>query len=251
MGSLINSIAFLPPKRKLNTRRISKYLITKHNSKIEIIESASFQTEQIILFSHGNAEDIITSYDWCNNYLNNHIKINFIVYEYTGYSNNTKFTPNEEYAYNDIITVYEYLINERKYLPKNIVVLGRSLGSGPSCYLAEKREVGGLIINSGFTSILNVAFSLNFSCFFDIFRNIDRIDYIKCPITIIHSIDDEIVPINHAIELYEKCNQSNIYDPLFIEDCNHNNIDRVCIAFFDHIEKFLYDIYHRSYKLMV
>ena len=35
------------------------------------------------------------------------------------------------------------MINVRKIDPKSIVLYGRSLGSGPSCFLAEKYEVGG------------------------------------------------------------------------------------------------------------
>jgi len=35
------------------------------------------------------------------------------------------------------------MLKELKLEPKNIIIFGRSLGSGPSCYLAEKYEVGG------------------------------------------------------------------------------------------------------------
>lgn len=59
--------------------------------------------------------------------------------EYTGYGSNEEFfEPSEEYIYNDIECVYEYLINEKGLSSKNIILYGRSLGSGPSCYLAEK-----------------------------------------------------------------------------------------------------------------
>lgn len=57
--------------------------------------------------------------------------------------NEEDFKPSEEYLYNDIECVYNYLINELNIESKNIIVFGRSLGSGPSCYLAEKYPIGG------------------------------------------------------------------------------------------------------------
>jgi hypothetical protein len=65
--------------------------------------------------------------------------------EYTGYGNPKidNFTPCEEYVYNDIDRVYEHLTETLKIDPKSIILYGRSLGSGPSCYLAEKQPVGG------------------------------------------------------------------------------------------------------------
>lgn len=38
----------------------------------------------------------------------------------------------------------------------------------------------------------------------DMFPNIDRMKNIRCPVCIIHSIKDEIVPFYHAKVMYEK-----------------------------------------------
>lgn len=50
---------------------------------------------------------------------------------------------NEKFIYNDIDTVYDYIVNQLGVKPETIILYGRSLGSGPSCYIAEKRKVGG------------------------------------------------------------------------------------------------------------
>jgi dienelactone hydrolase len=64
--------------------------------------------------------------------------------EYTGYGINEEgFSPSEQYTYNDIECVYKYLTGQMNIQPDNIVLYGRSLGGGPSCYLAEKYKVGG------------------------------------------------------------------------------------------------------------
>ena len=96
------------------------------------------------------------------------------MYEYTGYGlNQEKFSCSERFCYNDAERVYNYVTQELKIPPERIVIFGRSLGSGPSCYLAERHKVAGLILNSGFSSFelissffifLSSSFSLLSAC---------------------------------------------------------------------------------------
>lgn len=86
--------------------------------------------------------------------------------------------------------------------PNNIILFGRSIGSGPSCFLAEKYPVAGLILHSALMSALRVVFNLRWTLPFDKFPNIDRIPQIDCPIFVIHGRRDEIVPFYHAVELF-------------------------------------------------
>jgi hypothetical protein len=70
--------------------------------------------------------------------------------EYTGYAYDDDNECSEEYVYNDIECVYSHMVNVMNIRPENIILYGRSLGSGPSCYLAEKFKVGGYIwVNEG------------------------------------------------------------------------------------------------------
>jgi len=66
------------------------------------------------------------------------------IIEYTGYGENEEnFSPSEQFVYNDIECVYKYVTQELNIKPENIILYGRSLGSGPSCFIAEKYPVGG------------------------------------------------------------------------------------------------------------
>lgn len=262
MGNTLKSVVFLPPFRNIEPKENDFYLTTKHNSKILVKEIDIYQSDIYVIFSHGNAEDIFSSYDWCYNYLLKSVRVNVIIYEYTGYNthddkrvskedsmhNHKPFSCEEQYLYNDIEAVYEYLTKVKCIPPNKIIAIGRSLGTGPSCYLAEKYKIGGLIINSAFTSILRVAFNFRYTFFFDMFPNIDRIGKIKNPILLLHSIKDEIVPFEHAVELYEKCDPKYAYDPLFVDGTTHNNIDKICEKVFDQINDFLESIYGRKYR---
>lgn len=77
---------------------------------------------------------------------------------------------------------------------------GTSVGSGPSCYLAEKyKRVKGLILETPFTSIARIVAGGNiFSLAWDMFPNIDRIEKIDCPVFIIHGTSDSVVPFEHG-----------------------------------------------------
>ncbi len=68
---------------------------------------------------------------------------------------------------------------------------GRSLGSGPTCQLAEELaadgvELGGVMLQSPLASAFRVAFNFRFTMPGDLFPNIDRVKNVACPMFIIH-----------------------------------------------------------------
>lgn len=120
------------------------------------------------------------------------------MYEYTGFGESNGRLPGEQSLYDDIETVYLYLTENLNISPDNIILYGRSIGSGPTSYLAEKYPVAGAILHSGLSSALRVVFNLRWTLPFDKFPNIDRMANINCPVYIIHGKRDEIVPFYHA-----------------------------------------------------
>jgi len=38
----------------------------------------------------------------------------------------------------DAITVFKYILNSFKIKERNVIVFGRSIGTGPACFLAER-----------------------------------------------------------------------------------------------------------------
>jgi pimeloyl-ACP methyl ester carboxylesterase len=105
-------------------------------------------------------------YDWFND-LARVLRVNIMAYDYTGYGKSNG-TSCEENCYADIEAAFQYLLEVRKLQPEQIVLYGRSLGSGPSCYLASKtaqqgRSVGGVILQSPLLSAYRVAFNFRFT----------------------------------------------------------------------------------------
>jgi abhydrolase domain-containing protein 17 len=86
----------------------------------------------------------------------------------------------QENCYADIEAAYAYLTQTQSVAPSSIILYGRSLGSGPTCYLAERlsregTQLGGAILQSPLCSAFRVAFNFRFTLPGDMFANIDRI----------------------------------------------------------------------------
>jgi pimeloyl-ACP methyl ester carboxylesterase len=167
-----------------------------------------------ILFSHGNAEDLGMMYKRMKD-LALVLCVNVMAYDYTGYGlscvdeedekewnelvevdksangkkggkdiNKTLNVPSENMIYRNIEAAYVYLTQTRGIPPRNIILYGRSLGSGPSCYLAAKtalmgESVGGLILHSPFLSVYKVVADVGVDVRGDMFNNEKRAGNIR------------------------------------------------------------------------
>lgn len=122
--------------------------------------------------------------------------------EYPGYSVYRSTEISEEIIIKDSETVMNYLTEKCKVPLKRLFVMGRSLGSGPACWVAKNYDIAGLILISPFISIKEVA-NHHYGVFGGLliknrFNNLENIKEIKCPALIIHGIQDEIVPVRHS-----------------------------------------------------
>ena len=101
--------------------------------------------------------------------------------------------PSEEHCYSDIEAAYDYLRNVLRIPSRNIVLYGRSLGSGPSCHLAVKTghptsdeetgpnegPVGGLILHAPFLSVYRVVIDTGCTLPGDKFPNVDLLSMVQ------------------------------------------------------------------------
>ena len=131
--------------------------------------------------------------------------MNVLAIEYPGYGL-YKGTPNDATIMKDSEAVYEFFVRKLKVKPRNIIIFGRSIGSGPATYLASKREVGALILMSAFTSIRDVVkdFAGKWAQYLikQRFNNLEAIRNVSCPIFLIHGQRDKLIPYSHSKELH-------------------------------------------------
>ncbi len=145
--------------------------------------------------------------------------------------------------------MYFYLRENLNIPPDRIFLYGRSIGSGPSCYLAENHEVAGVILHSPIMSALRVVFNLRFTLPFDRFPNIDRVSRIDSPVFIIHGKRDEIVPFYHAQELHSQTKYK--YPPYYVDGAGHNNVEKYANDYLLKIREFIYYVDQLQTKVAV
>lgn len=228
MGDAISSLLFQPPPPTYLHPSRHFWLSTSHDSRIPAFFIERPNASVTILFSHGNAEDLGMIYDWFSD-LARVLRVNIMAYDYTGYGKSSG-APSEDSCYNDIEAAFRYLTDVRHIAPEQIVLYGRSLGSGPSCYLAartakEGRSVAGVILQSPLLSAYRVAFNFRFTMMGDKFPNIDYAPYIAAPVLIVHGNADEVVPFWHGEGLFLALPQQWRAKPFWVEGAGHNNIE--------------------------
>lgn len=165
MGSKISALVFQPPE--VSYSHDKKSLIWLRTVKEKSIPAFYIdrKSKVTVLFSHGNAEDIGMIYEWFCDFARE-LNVNVLAYDYEGYGKATGI-PNEQSCYEDIDAAYNFLTEVLHFSAENIVLYGRSLGSGPSCYLAErlhKRQIrlGGMILQVKNMKISFITFSIFF-----------------------------------------------------------------------------------------
>lgn len=175
-----------------------------------------------ILYSHGNAADLGQMRDLFIE-LRAHLRVNIMSYDYSGYGRSTG-KPSEFNTYYDIEAVYNLLRNEYGFKQEDLILYGQSVGSGPTLHLASKlQKLRGVVLHSAILSGLRVLYPVKVTFWFDIFKNIDKIRYVNCPVFVIHGTEDEIVDCSHGKRLWELSKEK--YDPLWVKGGGHCNLE--------------------------
>ncbi len=164
-------------------------------------EGASGKT---LLFFHGNAGNI--SHRLSSLAIFHRLGLATLIIDYRGYGK-SEGRPGEAGTYRDAAAAWRHLTAERGIDPGDIVLFGRSLGAAIAAHQAARTRPAGLILESGFTSVPDVAAQLY--PFLPV-RWLARIHYptrkelarVRCPVLIAHSREDELIPYSHAEALY-------------------------------------------------
>jgi len=134
-----------------------------------------------------------------------------LIIDYRGYGQSTGRTT-EKGIYRDADAAWRYLIDDRGVVANDIVIFGRSLGASVASRLASEYQPLALIVESSFTSIPDIAEELYpwlpvrwLSRLSHATR--DHVRNVRCPILIIHSRDDEIVPFRHGEAIFASANE--------------------------------------------
>lgn len=158
-----------------------------------------------LLFFHGNAGNIGDRLESLAIF--HRLGLNCLIIDYHGYGK-SEGSPGEAQSYLDAEAAWEHLLQARGFKPEEIVIFGRSLGGGVAAWLAARVKPAGLILESTFTSVPDMAAKVY--PFFPV-RLLARIRLdaktavasVTAPVLVIHSAGDEIVPLGHGRALFD------------------------------------------------
>jgi fermentation-respiration switch protein FrsA (DUF1100 family) len=158
-----------------------------------------------ILFCHGNGGNISHRLEKIKMF--NFLNLNVLIFDYRGYGK-SEGRPSESGLYLDAEAVYEFLVNRKNISAGKIIAYGESLGGSVAVELAERHEMGGVIIEEGFTSVRDMGKTIlpwvPAAIYGSEFDSLMKVKSITSPILIFHSIDDEIVPFEQGRRLFDE-----------------------------------------------
>ncbi|KAF5178451.1 Alpha/beta hydrolase domain-containing protein 17C [Thalictrum thalictroides] len=253
-SSMAAKFAFFPPNPpsyKLISDEITGLLTFNtypHRENVEILKLPTRRTTEIVaiyvrhpmatstlLYSHGNAADLGQMYELFVE-LSIHLRVNLMGYDYSGYGQSTG-KPSEQHTYADIEAVYKCLEESYGAKQEDIILYGQSVGSGPTLDLAARLpHLRAVVLHSPILSGLRVMYPVKRTYWFDIYKNIDKIPLVDCPVLIIHGTSDEVVDCSHGKQLWELCKEK--YEPLWLKGGNHCDLE-LYPEYIKHLKKFI------------
>lgn len=190
-----------------------------------------------VLVCHGNAGNISHRLDLSIALLAT--GVNVFVFDYRGYGR-SQGRPSEEGTYRDAQAAYQWL-RQKGFPGTNIIAFGESLGGGVAAELAAREPVGGLVLQSTFTSIPDMGAELFpwlpvrwlGTIRYDPRSKLPRL---KVPVLVMHSPADELVSFHHGQANFAAANQPKLFWEL---RGDHNNPLADTQRFIAGLDKFL------------
>jgi len=190
-----------------------------------------------VLICHGNGGNISHRVNLCRALLRT--GVNVLVFDYRGFGR-SEGTPGEEGTYRDAQAAHQWL-RQRGFEPKHIIAFGESLGGGIASELALRETVGGLVLQSTFTSVADLG--AEFYPWLPVrlvgkirYDTLSKLPRLKIPVLIMHSRDDDLIGYRHSEQNFAAANEPKFFSEL---RGGHNDEAWEAPGFESAIEKFL------------
>lgn len=181
------------------------------------------QPKGVVLYFHGNAGSLR---DWgavATTFT--HLGYDALMMDYRGYGKSSGQLHTEADFHTDAQVAYDYL--RKRYTESQIVIYGRSLGSGIASYLATHTRPRLLILETPYTSfeqiiadrmpMLPISLLLKYPL-----RTDTWLDQVQCPIALFHGTADGVVPYAHSQQL--KGLIKGPHELITVSNGNHGNL---------------------------
>jgi len=221
-----DNVNFLPVERFPNGMR-ELSIKTEDNVNITSLylpsKDVSVHSEELVIYFHGNGGNV---YHRTPSLLQLHKSgLNVLGVDYRGYGK-SEGSPSEAGIYLDGKAALNYAVNELGFALKNIILIGRSIGTTVAIHTAQNQALKGLVLVAPLKSGKDQAetMGLGYLSFLagDAFNNIDKILNIRAPLLIIHGTNDEVIPYQLGKDVFERATVEK--QLITIEGGRHNNL---------------------------
>ncbi|MEO8173537.1 MAG: alpha/beta fold hydrolase [Sediminibacterium sp.] len=177
----------------------------------------------LVIYFHGNRENINHYAKFASNFTRSQYEV--WMPDYPGFGKSTgAFT--EQALYEEALQVYK--LARTKYKPDQIIIYGKSLGSGIAAQLASVRDCKNLILETpyySFASLVRLAcwmYPVDLLLHYKIPTH-DYLTKVTAPITIFHGTNDWIVPYFNAKRLKPFLKPTDEF--VTVDGGSHNNLN--------------------------
>jgi hypothetical protein len=194
--------------------------------------------QAVILYAHGNAGNI-THRARVAVRLHEKFDASILLFDYRGYGR-SEGTPSIDGLYRDARAARDYLSEREQTKPTDIVLMGRSLGGAIAVELAAEDGARGLVLESTFSSLREVAGS-HYPKFLVNLLVADRLDSLSSiarfagPLLISHGTADQTIPLAHGRQLFEAANEPKA----FVQIAGGDHNDPQSEHYYDELGRFL------------
>lgn len=199
------------------------FLFPEQNVLLNFLRFKAEKSKGAILYFHGNKDNLVR---W-GKIASDFTKYNYDVFviDYRGYGKSTG-ERTEKKLFDDALFFYNYV--KETYNPQELIIFGRSLGTGISAWLASKTNPSKLILETPFCSMYNLVGNFLPEFFYKNklkyhFNSHLHLKNTEFPIAIFHGTKDEVVPYESGVKLFNKINNPNKI-LITIEGGKHNNL---------------------------
>jgi len=185
--------------------------------------------DRAFLFLHGNAGN--ASHRLPNAALLVRLGASVLLLDYRGYGR-SEGRPSESGVYTDARAALTHLVEAHGMAPERIVIFGRSLGGAVAVDVARDRPLGGVILESTFTSAADMARRIFGALGFAVrpftrgrFDSAAKIAELRAPLLFFHGNRDEIVPFELGRALFDAAPEPKRF--ITVRGAGHNDTIRI------------------------
>lgn len=184
-----------------------------------------------LVWFHGNAGNIshrVDNIKYLHRALGRQILPNIFIFDYRGYGRSAGSLSDlsEEATYRDAEGALTYLRGRQDLAQTRLIYFGRSLGSAVAVEMARRHAPAGLILETPFTSIQDMArVTLPFLPVGGLLRtkynSLGKMPEIRVPLLVLHGDRDDVVPYEQGRRLFEAANEPKTF--FAIRGAHHND----------------------------